>query len=67
MERHRIWVRLAVTVTLMTTVAAAGAIWLVLSRPVEVAEAVQNGSVAPLVRTLAAALTRALWTVIQWL
>jgi len=67
MEGYRIWLRLAVAVTLVTTVAAAGAIWLVLSRPVEVAEAVQNGSVTPLVRSLASALTRALWAVIQWL
>ena len=67
MRNERRWVNLAVAVAGITLAVAACAIWLALSRPVAVAESLQQGSVTPAVRALAAMLADAWWALARWL
>ena len=67
MTNERRWVNLAVAVGGITLAVAACAIWLVLARPVAVAESLQQGSVTPAVRALAAMLADAWWALARWL
>jgi len=67
MTKTRIWLSLATGAAAFATVTAVAGIWLVLSRPVAVAEALDGGTVTPLVQALAAALGEALRSLARWL
>jgi hypothetical protein len=67
MTHERRWMGLAVAVGSVTLAVAVCAIWLALSRPVAVAESLQQGSVTPAVRALAAMLADAWWALARWL
>ena len=52
---------------LLAAVLAAATIWLLFTEPVTVADAVNEGDVAPLVRELAALLYEAVWSLLRYL
>ena len=52
---------------LLAAVLAAATIWLLFTEPVTVADAVNEGDVAPLVRELAALLYEAVWNLLRYL
>lgn len=67
MTRTRIWLSLAMGTAAVATLTAGAGIWLVLSRPVAVAEALDGGTVTPLVQALAAALGEVWRSIARWL
>lgn len=67
MDRTRLLMGLAAVIMAAAAVLAFGGIWLVTSRPMAVAEAIDRGSVTPVVQALSAMLGE-LWQALrQWL
>jgi hypothetical protein len=67
MRLARLSVSLFGTVAILSAVLAGATIWLVLTDPVTVADAVDTGEVSPLVRELAGVLYRALSGLLKYL
>ena len=67
MTSTRFWVGLAAVIMAVATVLAFAGIWLITTRPVAVAEAIDGGSVTPLVHALSAALGELLGALGRWL
>jgi len=67
MRLGRASMSLFATVGVLAAVCAAATIWLLLSDPVTVADAVNEGEVTPLVRDLAQALYDALLSLLKYL
>jgi hypothetical protein len=67
MRLVRLSVSLFGTVAILSAIIAGATIWLVLTDPVTVADAVDTGEVSPLVRELAGVLYRALSGLLKYL
>ena len=67
MRSSRLSVSLSAAVALIAAVFAAALIWLLLSDPLTVADAVETGDVTPLVREMAAAIYQALLWLLDYL
>jgi len=67
MQNTRFWMGLATTTMAVAVVLAVASIWLVTSRPVAVAEAIDGGSVTPLVQAVSAVLGELWGALRQWL
>lgn len=67
MSLARLSMSLVGIVGLLAAVLAAATIWLLFTEPVTVADAVNEGDVAPLVRELAALLYEAVWSLLRYL
>lgn len=67
MSLARLSLSLAAVVGLIATALAAATIWLLLTQPVTVADAVATGEVSPIMRALGAALYDALAGIVKWL
>lgn len=67
MRSSRLSVSLSAGVALLAAVFAAALIWLLLSDPVTVADAVETGEIAPLFRQIAAVIYQALLTLLDYL
>lgn len=67
MSLARLSLSLAAVIGLIATALAAATIWLLVTQPVTVADAVATGEVSPLMRALGAALYDALAGVVKWL
>ncbi len=67
MRLARLSVSLFVTLAVLSAIVAAATIWLTLTDPVTVADAVDTGQVSPLVRQLASVLYGALSGLLKYL
>jgi hypothetical protein len=67
MRYDRLSLSVVGAIAVVSTVLAAATVWLLLSRPVAVATAVNEGEVSPVVRELAAALWEALKGLLKYL
>jgi len=67
MRNTRFWLGMGTAVMVVATVVALASIWLVTSRPVAVAEAIDGGSITPLVQAISAALGDLWQSLRQWL
>jgi hypothetical protein len=67
MSLARLSISLFGVVAVLAATLAGATIWLLLTDPVTVADAVNEGSVSPLVRELAGALYGALRGILRWL
>jgi hypothetical protein len=67
MRLQRLSVSLFGAITVISVVLAVAAVWLFLTNPVTVANAVNEGDVSPLVRNLAQALVAALRGLLRYL
>jgi hypothetical protein len=67
MRLARLSVSLFVTLAILSAIVAAATIWLTLTDPVTVADAVDTGQVSPLVRQLASVLYGALAGLLKYL
>lgn len=67
MSFARLSLSLAGVVGLVATALAAATVWLLLTQPVTVADAVATGEVSPIVRALAGALYEALAGIVKYL
>ena len=67
MSLARLSLSLAAVVGLIATALAAATIWLLVTQPVTVADAVATGEVSPIIRALGAALYDALAGIVKWL
>ena len=67
MRLARLSVSLFVTLAILSAIVAAATIWLTLTDPVTVADAVDTGQVSPLVRQLASVLYGALSGLLKYL
>jgi hypothetical protein len=67
MRLARLSVSLFVTLAVLSAIVAAATIWLTLTDPVTVADAVDTGQVSPLVRQLASVLYGALAGLLKYL
>jgi hypothetical protein len=67
MRLARLSVSLFVTLAVLSAIVAAATIWLTLTDPVTVADAVDTGQVSPLVRELASVLYGALSGLLKYL
>jgi hypothetical protein len=67
MNLQRVSISLVTFVALVSIVLAAATIWLFLTNPVTVANAVNEGDVSPLVRNLAQVLLQALSGILKYL
>jgi len=67
MTNTRFWMGLATMTMAVAAVLALASIWLITSRPIAVAEAIDGGSITPLVQAVSAVLGE-LWSALrQWL
>jgi hypothetical protein len=67
MSFARLSLSLAAVVGLIATALAAATIWLLVTQPVTVADAVATGEVSPIMRALAGALYEALAGIVKYL
>jgi len=67
MRNARFWLGLAVATMAVALVLSVTSIWLITSRPVAVAEAIDGGSITPLVQAVTAALGELWGALRQWL
>jgi hypothetical protein len=67
MSFARLSLSLAAVVGLIATALAAATIWLLMTQPVTVADAVASGEVSPVMRALAGALYEALAGIVKYL
>jgi hypothetical protein len=67
MKLARVSVSLFGAVAVMSAVVASATIWLVLTDPVTVADAVNEGQVTPFVRELGQVIFNALWGILRYL
>jgi hypothetical protein len=67
MSFARVSLSLAAVVGLIATALAAATIWLLVTQPVTVADAVATGEVSPVMRALAGALYQALAGIVKYL
>jgi hypothetical protein len=67
MTNTRFWMGLATTTMVVAAVLALASIWLITSRPVAVAEAIDGGSITPLVQAVSAVLSDLWGALRQWL
>lgn len=67
MSFARLSLSLAAVIGLIATALAGATIWLMITNPVDVAEAVATGEVSPLMRALAGALRSALEGIVKYL
>ena len=67
MSFARLSLSLAAVIGLIATALAGATIWLLITHPVDVAEAVATGEVSPLMRALAGALYNALEGIVKYL
>ena len=67
MSFARLSLSLAAVVGLIATMLAAATIWLLVTQPVTVADAVATGEVSPVMRALGAALYEALAGIVKYL
>ena len=67
MRSSRLSVSLSAGIAAIAAVFAAALIWLLLSDPVTVADAVETGEIAPLFREIAAVIYQALLTLLDYL
>ena len=67
MSLARLSLSLAAVVGLIATALAGATIWLLVTQPVTVADAVATGEVSPIMRALGAALYDALAGIVKWL
>jgi len=67
MTNTRFWMGLAAIIMAGAAVLALASIWLITSRPVAVAEAIDGGSITPLVQAVSAALGELWGALRQWL
>jgi len=67
MRSSRLSVSLSAVVAAVAAMFAAALIWLVLSDPVTVADAVETGEIAPLFQAVAAVIYQALLTLLDYL
>ena len=67
MSLARLSLSLAAVIGLIATALAAATIWLLVTQPVTVADAVATGEVSPLMRALGAALYDALAGIVKYL
>ena len=67
MRTSRLSVSLSAGVAAIAALFAAALIWLLLSDPLTVADAVETGEIAPLFQELAAAIYQALLTILDYL
>lgn len=67
MSFARLSLSLAAVVGLIATALAGATIWLLVTQPVTVADAVASGEVSPLMRALAGALYQALAGIVKYL
>ena len=67
MSFARLSLSLAAVIGLIATVLAAAAVWLLMTQPVAVADAVASGEVSPVMRALAGALYEALAGIVKYL
>jgi hypothetical protein len=58
---------LVALVAVVSIMLATATVWLLLTQPVRVADAIQQGGVAPLAGELAQAMVGALWGLLRWL
>jgi len=67
MTNTRFWMGLATVTMVVAVVLALASIWLITSRPVAVAQAIDGGSITPLVQAISAAFGELWGTLRQWL
>lgn len=67
MRTTHVWMGLAMTTMVVAAVLALAGIWLITSRPVAVAEALDGGSITPLVHAVSAVLGELWGALRQWL
>jgi hypothetical protein len=67
MRSSRLSVSLSAGVAIVAAIFAAALIWLLLSNPVTVADAVETGEIAPLFQEIAAVIYQALLTLLDYL
>ena len=67
MRSSRLSVSLSAGVAIVAAIFAAALIWLLLSDPVTVADAVETGEIAPLFQEIAAVIYQALLTLLDYL
>jgi len=67
MTNTRFWMGLATATMVVAAVLALASIWLITSRPVAVAEAIDGGSITPLVQAVSAVLSDLWGALRQWL
>ena len=67
MRSSRLSVSLSAGVAIIAAIFAAALIWLLLSDPVTVADAVETGEIAPLFQEIAAVIYQALLTLLDYL
>lgn len=67
MSFARLSLSLAAVIGLIATALAAAAVWLLMTNPVTVADAVASGEVSPVMRALAGALYEALAGIVKYL
>ena len=67
MSLARLSLSLAAVIGLIATALAVATIWLLVTQPVTVADAVAAGEVSPIMRALGAALYDALAGIVKWL
>lgn len=67
MTSKRFWVGLAVATMAVAMILSVTGMWLITSRPMAVAEAIDGGSITPLVQALSAALGDLWGALRQWL
>ena len=67
MTNTRFWMGLATATMVVAAVLALASIWLITSRPVAVAQAIEGGSITPLVQAVSAILGELWGALRQWL
>jgi hypothetical protein len=67
MKLARVSVSLFGAIAVMSAVIASATIWLVLTDPITVADAVNEGQVTPFVRELGQVIFNALWGILKYL
>ncbi len=67
MKLARVSVSLFGAIAVMSAIVACATIWLVLTDPVTVADAVNEGQVTPFVRELGQVIFNALWGILRYL
>jgi hypothetical protein len=67
MQLHRVGISVVGLIAILSVVLAAATVWLLLTSPVTVATAVNEGEISPLVRELARVLLEALSGLLKYL